>query len=148
MLCPVFVQLCPSHQLGDSHCVHEAGRAACEIKYKFGHHFSITQFGSPTAQIPLESGSSAHKRFRTDLKILIGTVSYTSHKPMYKVNDGFIKPFEAKASLSRVQPLFGFLSSVTKEFNQSEACTSILRWQHFEHLSACPWALNTAARQD
>ena len=65
--CPVFVQLCPSHQLGDSHCVHEAGRAACEIKYKFGHRFSITQFGSPTPQIPLESGSSADKRFRTDL---------------------------------------------------------------------------------
>ena len=67
--CSVFVQLCPSHQLGDSHCVHAASHAACEIKYKFGHHFSITQFGSPTAQIPLESGSSADKRFRTDLKI-------------------------------------------------------------------------------
>ena len=67
MLCPVFVQLCPSRQLGDSHCVHEAGRAACESKYKFGHHISITQFGSPTAQIPLESGSSADKRFMTDL---------------------------------------------------------------------------------
>ena len=99
MLCPVFVQLCPSHQLGDSHCVHVAGRAVCEIKYKLGHHFSVTQFGSPTAQIPLESGSSADKRFRTDLKILIRTVSFTSHKPMYKVNDdGFIKPFEAKPS--------------------------------------------------
>ena len=35
---------------------------------KFGHQFSLTQFGSPTAQIPLESGSSADKRFRTDLK--------------------------------------------------------------------------------
>ena len=68
-------------------------------KYKLGHHFSITQFGSPTAQIPLESGSSADKRFRTDPKTLIRTVSYTSHKPMYKVNDdGFIKPFEAKPS--------------------------------------------------
>ena len=69
MLCPVFIQLYPSHQLSDSQCVHAAGRAACEIKYKFGHHFSIKQFGSPTAQIPLESGSSADKRFRTDLKI-------------------------------------------------------------------------------
>ena len=69
MLYPVFVQLCPSHQLGDSHCVHAAGGAACEIKYKFSHHFSITQFGSVTAQIPLESSSSADKRFRTDLKI-------------------------------------------------------------------------------
>ena len=30
-------------------------------------------------------------------KILIRTVSYTSHKPMYKVNkDGFNKPFEMK----------------------------------------------------
>ena len=48
--CPVFVQLCPSHQLGDSYCVHAAGRAACEINYKFGHYFSSTQFGSPTAQ--------------------------------------------------------------------------------------------------
>ena len=68
-MCPVFIQLCPSHQLGDSYCVHAVGRAACEIKYKFGHHFLITQFGSPTAQIPLESGSSADERFRTDLKI-------------------------------------------------------------------------------
>ena len=66
VLCPVFVQLCSSHQQGDSHRVHAAGRAACEIKYKLGHHFSITQFGSPTAQIPLESGSSADKRFRTE----------------------------------------------------------------------------------
>ena len=73
-----------------------ASHVACQIKYKFGHHFSIMQFGSPTAQIPLESGSSADKRFRADLKILIRTVSYTSHKQMYKVNDdGFIKPFEA-----------------------------------------------------
>ena len=67
--CPVLVQLCPSHLLGDSHSVHEAGRAACEIKYKFGHHFSFMQLGSPTAQIPLESGSLADKRFTTDLKI-------------------------------------------------------------------------------
>ena len=67
--CPVFVQLCPSHQLGDSYCLHAAGHAACKIKYKFGHRFSITQFHSPTAQIPLESGSSVDKRFRTDLKI-------------------------------------------------------------------------------
>ena len=68
-MCPVFVQLCPSHQLGDLHCVRAAGRAACEVKYKLGHHFSVTQFGSPTAQILLESGSSADKRFRTDLNI-------------------------------------------------------------------------------
>ena len=31
--------------------------------------------------------------------MLIRTVSYTFHKPMYKVNeDGFNKPFEAKPS--------------------------------------------------
>ena len=92
MLCLVFVQLCPSHQLGDLHCVNATGPAACEIKYKFGH-FSVTQFGSPTAKIPLESGSSADKRFRTDLNFfLIRTVLYTSHKPMYKVNDdGFMR---------------------------------------------------------
>ena len=31
--------------------------------------------------------------------MLIRTVSYTSHKPMYKVNkDGFNKPFDAKPS--------------------------------------------------
>ena len=60
---------------------------------------------------------------------------------MYKVT-------EAKPSWPRVYPLFHFFSSVTKEFNQSEACFHILRWQHFEHPSACPWALNTAARQE
>ena len=64
---------------------------------------------------------------------------------MYKVNDD---GFEAKPSWSRVSPLFCFFSSVTKEFNQSEACSHILRWQHFEHPRACPWALNTAAGQD
>ena len=62
VLCPVIVQLCPSYQLAASHCVRAAGRAACEIKYKFSHHFATTQ-------IPLESGSSADERFRTDLKI-------------------------------------------------------------------------------
>ena len=66
--CPIFVQVCPSHQLGDSCCVHAAGHAACEIKYKFSHHFSITQFGSPTAQRSLLN-LAADKRFRTDLKI-------------------------------------------------------------------------------
>ena len=68
--CSIFVQVWPSHQLGDSCCVHAAGRAAYEIKYKFSHHFSITQFGySSRTKIPLESGSSADKRFRTHLKI-------------------------------------------------------------------------------
>ena len=71
--CPIFVQVCPSHQLGDSCCVHAAGRAACEIKYKFSHHFSSffnhTVWLSNRTKIPLESGSSADKRFRTDLKI-------------------------------------------------------------------------------
>ena len=71
--CPIFVLVCPSHQLGDSCCVHAAGRAACEIKYKFSHHFSSffshTVWLSNRTKIPLESGSSADKRFRTDLKI-------------------------------------------------------------------------------
>ena len=68
--CPIFVQLCPSHQLGDSYCVHAAGRAACEIKFKFSHHFfNHTVWLSNRTKIPLESGSSADKRFRTDLKI-------------------------------------------------------------------------------
>ena len=102
MLCPVtnLVQLCPSHQLGDSYCVHAAGRAACEIKYKFSHHFSITQFGSPTAQRSLLNlAVQQTKGLGLTLKFLIRTASYTSHKPTYKVNDdGFIKPFEAKPS--------------------------------------------------
>ena len=54
-VCVCVCVVCPSHQLGDSYCVHAAGRAACEIKYKFSHHFSITQFGSPTAQRSLLS---------------------------------------------------------------------------------------------
>ena len=72
VLCPVFETAVTliSWLPHTVHCVCAAGRAACEIKYKFGHHFSITQFGSPTTQIPLESGSSADKRFRTDLKNL------------------------------------------------------------------------------
>ena len=72
MLCPVFVQPWPS-SAGCPRTVHAEPRAAscaaCDIKYKFGHHFSVTQFGSPTVQIPLESGSSADKRSRIDLKI-------------------------------------------------------------------------------
>ena len=68
---------------------------------------------------------------------------------MYKMNDdGLFKPFEAKPCWSKVYPLFRFFSSVTKEFNQSEACSHILCWEHFEHPSACPWALNTAACQE
>ena len=146
VLCPVFVQLCPSHQLAASHCVHAAGRAACEISTK-SVIFSITQFGSPTAQIPLESGSSTDKRFRTDLKIFNkNCIIYVSQADVQN-DDGFIKPFEVKPSWSRVYPLFCFFSSVTKEFNQSEACSHILRWKPLQHPSACSWALNTAARQ-
>ena len=100
VLCPIFVQVCPSHQLGDSYCVHAAGRAACEIKYKFSHHFSITQFGSPTAERSLLNlAVQQTKGLGLTLKFLTKTASYTPRKPMYKVNDdGFIKPFEAKPS--------------------------------------------------
>ena len=85
VLCPVFVQLCPSHQLDDSYCVHAAGRAACEIKYKFGHHFSVTQFGSPTAQRSLLNlAVQQTKGLGLTWKFLITTASYMSHKPMLR----------------------------------------------------------------
>ena len=120
-------RLWPSHQLAATHCARRAEgrvhrRAACEIKQKIGHRFSISKWpeGSRSVlcpvsnlctgvslssagwlvpctrgrscslrdqeqiqssffnhtvwlsnhtKIPLESGSSADKRFRTDLKI-------------------------------------------------------------------------------
>ena len=137
--CSIFVQVCPSHQLGDSCCVHAAGRAACEIKYKFSHHFSSffnhTVWLSNRTKIPIESGSSADKRFRTDLKIFNkNCIIYVSQADVQS----------SKRSRVDLEPSLFF----TKEFNQSEACSHILRWGHFEHPSACPWALNTAARQD
>ena len=64
--CPVFVQVCASHQLGDSYCVHTAGRDQVQIQSSFFNH---TVWLSNRTKIPLESGSSADKRFGTDLKI-------------------------------------------------------------------------------
>ena len=124
-----------------------AGRAACKIKYKSGHHYSITQFGSPTAQIPLESGSSADKRFRTDLKICNkNCIIYVSQADVQSERRWIQYAVRSEAEL--IYSLFCFFSSVTKEFNQSEACFHILRWKHLEHPSSCSWALNTVARQE
>ena len=67
----LYSAVCPSHQLAALHCARRVPRSwSCCLRdqVKFDHHFSLTQVGSPTAQIPLESGSSTDKRFRTDLK--------------------------------------------------------------------------------
>ena len=92
--CPIFVQVCPSHQLGDSYCVHAAGRAACEIKYKCSH-----QFGSPTAQRSLLNlAVQQTKRFRTDLKIFNkNCIIYVSQADVQSERR-CVKPFEAKPS--------------------------------------------------
>ena len=48
-------------------CSQSTARAAGKIA-RSSNNLVVTQFGSPTAQIPLESGSSADERFRIDLK--------------------------------------------------------------------------------
>ena len=115
-----------------------------QIRSSFFDHAVWLSNGEPHRSL-LNLAVQQTKGLGLTWKFLIRLVSYTSHKQMYKVNDD---GFEAKPSWSRVYPLFRFFSSITKEFNQSEACFQILCWEHFEHPSACPWALNTAARQE
>ena len=66
--CPIFVQVCPSHQLGDSYCVGRSCSLRDQVQIQ-SPFFNDTVWLSNRTKIPLESGSSADKRFRTDLKI-------------------------------------------------------------------------------
>ena len=98
----------PSHQLAVTHCARGVLSGlpwSLRDQAKIWSQFSGTQISSPASQIPLESGSSAHKRFRIDLKKELYYIM--SCKPMYKVNeDGFCKVLQkAKFShpLSSVQ---------------------------------------------
>ena len=62
-----------TEQLATTRCTTTMPRGAAshetyEIKQEIWSCFSVTKFGSATAQILLESGSSAKERFRFDLK--------------------------------------------------------------------------------
>ena len=64
-------QLWPSDQLAATHC---ALGVLCGLPRSLRDQaniwscYFVTKFDSPTAQIPLESGSSVDERFRIDLK--------------------------------------------------------------------------------
>ena len=55
---------------GNVLCNRSAAQTALKLarSSKIGSCYSVMKFGSPTTQIPLESGSSADKRFRIDQK--------------------------------------------------------------------------------